>query len=170
MNRSTYIKIGAVITLTIAAFVWGFNFLKGRGTFSNDDLFYVIYDRIDGLEVANPVLINGFKVGQVRDIHFLEDTSGRLVVELQVGPVYKVPKESVARIFSSDLMGTKAIELIFSDKRGLHETGDTLLPDFEGSLQEMVSVQMLPLKNKAGINSHLTPDACHHLQRCQFYP
>lgn len=149
MSKSTYIKIGAVVTITLAAFIWGFNFLKGRGTFNNDTIFYVIYDRIDGLEVANPVLINGFKVGLVRDIHFLEDTSGRLVVELQIKKMYKVPDKSVARIFSSDLMGTKAIDLIFSDEKTLQQSGDTLIPDFEGSLQEMVSVEMLPLKNKA---------------------
>ncbi|MBI9068850.1 MAG: MCE family protein, partial [Salinivirgaceae bacterium] len=149
MNKSAYIKIGAIIGISLAAFIWGMNFLKGKGTFNNDDTFYVVYERIDGLEVANPVLINGFKVGQVSDIYFLPDTSGRLVVELLVKKENKVPQKSVARIFSSDLMGTKAIDLLFSEEKTLHHSGDTLIADFEGSLQEMVSVQMLPLKNKA---------------------
>ena len=125
------------------------NFLKGKGVFDNAKIFYVVYDRIDGLGVSNPVLINGFSVGQVRDIRFLPDTSGRLIVEIAIKDSYKIPGESVARIFSSDLMGTKAIELVFGNGNYLQESGDTLIADFEGSLQELVSLQMLPLKNKA---------------------
>lgn len=149
MNKNTYIKIGAIISLIIFGLFWGVNFLKGKGVFDNDKILYVVYDRIDGLGVANPVLINGFTVGQVRDIRFLPDTSGRLIVEIAIKDNYRIPGKSVARIFSSDLMGTKAIELIFGDGNYLQQSGDTLIADFEGSLQELVSIQMLPLKNKA---------------------
>jgi len=149
VKKTTFIKIGLITSITIFALFWGVNFLKSKGTFNNDKLFYVVYDRIDGLNVSNPVLINGFAVGQIRNIKFLPDTSGRLVVELAIKNEVNIPGKTVARIFSSDLMGTKAIELIFGDANYLHVSGDTLIPDFEGSLQEMVSVQMLPLKNKA---------------------
>ncbi len=149
MKKSTYIKIGLIISITIFSLFWGVNFLKSKGTFSTDNIFYVVYNRIDGLTISNPVLVNGFEVGQVRDIHFLPDTSGRLVVQIAVKREFNIPGKSVARIFSSDLMGTKAIDLIFGDANYFEQSGDTLIADFEGSLQEMVSVQMLPLKTKA---------------------
>ena len=149
MKKTTYIKIGVIISLSIFALFWGVNFLKSKDTFNNDDVFYIVYDRIDGLDVSNPVLVNGFAVGKVLDIVFLPDTSGRLVVEVAINSDYKIPGKSVARIFSSDFMGTKAIDLIFGDANYMHKSGDTLIADFEGSLQEMVSIQMLPLKNKA---------------------
>ncbi len=149
MNKSIYIKIGFTVGFAIIALIWGINFLKGKGLFSDQSHYYAIYDRIDGLEVSNSVLINGFKVGQVSDIHFLPDTSGRLIVEFSMGNQYSLPKKTVAQIFSSDLMGTKSISLIYGDVKGIQNPGDTLISDFEGSLTEMVSVQMLPLKNKA---------------------
>lgn len=150
MKRSTYIKIGVVISLSIIALIWGLNFLKGKGAFTNDHQFRVVYERIDGLEITNPVLINGYKVGQVRDIHFLPNLSGKLVVVVAIKPEILLPKGTIARIYSSDLMGTKAIELILGkEAKQLQVPGDTLIADFEGSLQELVSIQMLPLKNKA---------------------
>lgn len=150
MKRSTYIKIGIVVSLSIVALIWGLNFLKGKGAFSNEQQYHVVYERIDGLEITNPVLINGYKVGQVRDIHFLPGLSGKLVVVIAIKPEIKLPKGTIARIYSSDLMGTKAIELILGkEAKHMQVPGDTLIADFEGSLQELVSIQMLPLKNKA---------------------
>lgn len=149
MKKTSFVRIGIIISITLFALIWGVNFLKGKGTFKSEDVFYVVYDRIDGLTVSNAVLVNGFNVGQVNNISFLPDTSGRLVVELLIKSEFDLPGGTVARIFSSDLMGTKSVELIFGDEKYMHENGDTLLPDFEGSLQEMVSIQMLPIKNKA---------------------
>jgi len=79
----------------------------------------------------------------------MPDTSGRLVVQISLRGDFDLPGNSVARIFSSDLMGTKAIGIIFGKSDYIHKSGDTLIADFEGSLQEMVSIQMLPIKNKA---------------------
>jgi phospholipid/cholesterol/gamma-HCH transport system substrate-binding protein len=149
MKRMTYIKIGLVASFSLVALIWGLNFLKGKGTFNSDDLYYVVYERIDGLATTNPVLINGYKVGQVRDIHFMPDNSNRLVVEIAVKKEFRFHTTTIARIFSSDFLGTKAIELKTGKDNTWHASGDTLVPDFEGSLQELVSVQMLPLKNKA---------------------
>lgn len=149
MKRNSFIRIGLIISITLFGLVWGVNFLKGKGTFKSDSTYYIIYDRIDGLAKSNPVMVNGFAIGQVDHIGFTADTSGRLIVEISVKDKVELPGGSVARIFSSDLMGTKAIELIFGDEDFMHHSGDTLIPDFEGSLQEMVSVQMLPIKNQA---------------------
>ncbi len=149
MKKTTFVKLGLVICLSLLALLYGINFLKGKGIFDNSPIYYIVYNRIDGLQISNPVLINGFKVGQVRQIKFTDDKNGKLIVEIALNNDYKLPQKTIARIFSSDLMGTKAIDLIMSDEKLNHNVGDTLIPDFEGSLQEMVSLQMLPLKNKA---------------------
>jgi phospholipid/cholesterol/gamma-HCH transport system substrate-binding protein len=60
-----------------------------------------------------------------------------------------IPRNSTASIFSQDLMGTKAIDLIYSDDKEYAFPGDTLIPETEESLKEQVSIEMLPLKNKA---------------------
>jgi phospholipid/cholesterol/gamma-HCH transport system substrate-binding protein len=127
MKKSAFIKIGLIMSITLFALFWGVNFLKGKGTFNTDNTFYVVYDRIDGLNVSNPVLINGFAVGKVTDIGVLPDTSGRLVVELSIKNEFNIPGGSVALIFSSDLMGTKAIGLLYGKEKYMHKPGDTLI-------------------------------------------
>jgi len=147
--KSIYIKIGITISITIIVLVWGVNFLKGKGLFETQDYYYVVYEKIDGLAVSSPVLINGYKVGRVSNIHFKPDYSGQLIVEFAVDKEFKIPRPATAQIFSSDLMGNKAINLIYGDEAGFQVSGDTLISAFEGSLSELVSMQMLPLKNKA---------------------
>lgn len=149
MKTSSYIKIGIVIALSITGLVWGINYLKGHDFFKNQDSYYVVYEKIDGLQVASPVLIRGFKVGVVREIKFHTDNSGRLMVKLLIDNQIKLKKNAIAQIFSSDLMGSKSIEIIDGNTNVFHFPGDTLLPSIEGSLQEQVSLQMLPLKTQA---------------------
>ncbi len=149
MKISKLTKIGFIVVVSLAILIYGINFLKGENFFVKENYYYVVYDRIDGLEKSSPVLINGYKVGQVSEIHFHPDNLGRLVVNIIVSDQFKLPRNTTAQIFSSDLMGTKEIALIFGKSEEYHNVGDTLLADIEGSLTEQVSIQMLPLKKKA---------------------
>jgi phospholipid/cholesterol/gamma-HCH transport system substrate-binding protein len=149
VKKQELIKIGVIVSVIIFIFFWGVNFLKGKSVFNSDKTFYVVYNHIDGLAVSSPVLINGFNVGQVLDIDFMPNTSGKLIVQITVNNKCNIPKGSTARIFSSDIMGTKAIKLIFEKNKELQVSGDTLIGDSENSLQELVSQQILPIKDKA---------------------
>ncbi len=149
MKKTTYIITGLLIAIAIGALYFGINFLKSKNVFNTDNEYYVVYERIDGLQIAAPVLINGFKIGQVRNIVLMPDRSGKLLVTIALNENFAIPKGTIARIFSSDLMGTKAIEIKFGDLPEFVVPGDTLTADFEGSLQEMVSLQMAPLKSQA---------------------
>ncbi|PLX20411.1 MAG: hypothetical protein C0599_09140 [Salinivirgaceae bacterium] len=149
MNKYKYILIGFLVTITVGIFIFGLNYLKGKNYFVEEDTYYVVYDRIEGLTNSSPVLLNGYSIGQVRNIRFFDIKKGNLIVEFVVKKDIHIPKESIARIFSQDLMGTKAIDLIYSKKDGYAMPGDTLIPETEESLKEQVSIEMLPLKNKA---------------------
>jgi len=142
-------KIGFIGLITIAAFIWTFHFMKGKNILKYARTYTIIYNKIDGLEESGTVLLSGYKVGLVNEIHFLPDLSGRLSVQILIEEKFDLPLNTVAQIFSSDLMGTKAIRLNLAASDEFHQPGDTLIGDIEGSLQEQVSVQMLPLKNKA---------------------
>ena len=148
-NKYKYILIGLLAAITILVFVFGLNYLKGKNYFIEEDTYYVVYNRIEGLTKSSPVLLNGYNVGQVRKIRFHNVKKGNLIVEFVVKKDIHIPQKSIARIFSQDLMGTKAIDLVFSDKDSLLTTGDTLIAETEESLKEQVSIEMLPLKNKA---------------------
>lgn len=142
-------KIGFIGLITIAAFIWTFHFMKGKNILKYARTYTIIYNKIDGLEESGAVLLSGYKVGLVKEIHFLPDLSGRLSVHILLEEKFDLPLNTVAQIFSADLMGTKAIRLNLPESDEFHQPGDTLIGDIEGSLQEQVSIQMLPLKNKA---------------------
>ncbi len=150
-NKKRYkpVIIGASFIIAIAIFIWGFNFLKGTGLFNKEVIYYASYDRVNGLIQANPVVVNGLRVGQVKKVYFNPDMSGSIMVSMMLSTDLPIPNNSVARIFSSDLMGSKAIELILGDSKIPIAKGDTLKSSVEGGLMAEVNAQMAPIKNKA---------------------
>lgn len=135
--------------IAIGALYWGINFLKGSNLFDNKRYFYAIYSHVDGLSPSRPVNINGFQVGQVSEIYFHPDGSGRLVVKIKMTNDFRVPANTEARIYSTDLLGEKAVELALGDSPELARPGDTLISDVQLSLTEEVNRQVAPLKEKA---------------------
>ncbi len=148
MKIKREVKVGALVVFTLAFLYWGMNFLKGRNFFNSSRVFYAVYDQVNGLVESNEVIINGYKVGSVSKIKFI-DSKGRMCVEILVENNILIPKNSIAKIFSSNLMGSKAIELVLGDSKVQAESGDTLTSKMALSVSEEVSVQMLPLKRKA---------------------
>lgn len=143
------VKIGFVIIVAIGLLIWGLNFLKGNDVFRKQRYFYAIYDRVEGLVPANPVNINGLKVGQVSDLSFVSDSSATIIVKFIISSDIRIPSNTIARIYSEDLMGSKAIALKLGDSREMAQPGDTLITDIESSLMEEVNKQVQPLKRKA---------------------
>ena len=149
MKYKREIGIGLVFIVALALFIWGFSYLKGFNLFKEQRVLYAVYERVSGLTKANPVSINGLKVGQVSDIYFNPDFSGEIVVEITIETEIPIPKNSVALIYSSDLMGSKAINLQLSTDSLFVSNGDTLRTKVEASLKEAVNQQIQPLKAKA---------------------
>ena len=63
------VKVGAVALVTILAFIYLYNYLKGKDLFTSTASYYVLYNDIGGLTESNPVEISGFKAGVVQSIH-----------------------------------------------------------------------------------------------------
>ncbi|PKP21110.1 MAG: MCE family protein [Bacteroidetes bacterium HGW-Bacteroidetes-21] len=145
----TEVKVGVVVVLTIGAFIWGFYFLKGKDLFKSEDTYYAVYKQVDGLTESSPVLINGLKMGLVREVRFVSDTDRNIFISFAVPKGQLIPVQSVAEIYSMDLMGSKGIRLNLTDTNVYHAPGDTLISGVEKDLKEQVSAQVLPLKSKA---------------------
>jgi phospholipid/cholesterol/gamma-HCH transport system substrate-binding protein len=149
VKRSKPFIIGFTFILAIVIFIWGFNYLKGRDLFKKQEFLYARYHTVNGLVTAKPVYVNGLQVGQVSRLYFAPDMSGDIIVELVIQSKFPIPKNSIAHIFSADLMGSKSITLILGDSKEAVVSGDTLLTSVEGSLMESVNKQVAPLKAKA---------------------
>lgn len=141
--------IGIVVAVAIGLLVVGLNFLKGINVFSKPTVYYGIYERINGLEESNPIIINGYKIGQVRTITILNDGTGRLLVSMMVDKDIAIPKDTKALLKSGDLLGSMQVHFIMGQSEELAQTGDTLTPDVEGDLVDEVNAQLKPIKMKA---------------------
>lgn len=147
--RKKFIRLGILIIVSAGILIWGLSFLQGKDIFNRNNEFHVIYDSVDGLSKSNDVLLSGYKIGQVTNIKFLPDNSGRLLVSFVVDASVNIPVNSVAQVVSSDIMGTRSIKLVLSNQNELHHENDTLQGAVEADLKDQVSMQVLPLKNKA---------------------
>ncbi len=149
MKISKEFKIGIVVTLALALLYWGLNFLKGEDIFSKERVFLSVYKDVGGLQKANPVRINGLIVGQVRDMFFSGDGDADIVIELVIRNKIAIPDNSTAKIISSDILGSKAVDIILGTSSQLAESGDTLQAEIEESIKDEVSRQLKPIKSKA---------------------
>jgi phospholipid/cholesterol/gamma-HCH transport system substrate-binding protein len=149
LKISKEIKVAFFFILAIVILVWGFNFLKGKDLFSSERTFICVYKNVSGLEQSNSIFISGVKVGNISKVYFDERLNGDIIVELTVKNDFPIPRNSISRIFSEDLMGSRAIDIILGDSPEMAKSGDTLMTDVEVSLKDAVNQQILPLKIKA---------------------
>ena len=149
MKFSKEFRIGFLFILATAILVWGFSFLKNKNILYKERVLIAVYKNVNGLNPSNPVYINGVKVGQVDKVYFDPSLDGDIIVELVFTDKFPVPRHSTAKIFSEDLMGSKAVEILLGPGREYAVNGDTLLTDVETSLKDAVNQQILPLKLKA---------------------
>lgn len=149
MKISREVRIGVFGMITLTLFIISVNYIKGKDLFHRHRVFYAIYDGTSGIQDAAPISLNGLNIGKVTDLGFLNDTSSKILMELTIYDPVFIPSNSVARIFSLDLLGTKNVEIVFGDSKVPAEDGDTLTGGSQMSLSEEVNKQVAPIKAKA---------------------
>ncbi len=97
--------IGISVIAAILVLVFGIDYLKGINLFSPANFYYAEYENVQGLETAAPVTINGYKVGQVREIQFDYANPGKVRVLLALNKDLKLPVDSKAELASTLLSG-----------------------------------------------------------------
>ena len=149
MKLSKEIKTGIVVVITIALSIYGFNFLRGTDILSNSNNLYAIYDKTDGLIEANPVMINGVKVGQVQKTKLVKRNNAyKVLVTMILTEKINIPTGSTAKLISLDLLGSKGIDIQFATSTTFVKNNDTLLTDYEDDLKASLSKQFGPLQKK----------------------
>jgi len=141
-NRET--KIGLTVVCAIAMLYFGVNFLKGINIFTPSSVFYVKYDRVDGIVKTSHVLINGFQVGHVSDIQFNYSKEAPIVLELTVDKQLIVPKGTVAEVYETGMLGDKAIQLRLGKSTEVCQYGDTLEGAVKPGMIAQVVSELIP--------------------------
>jgi phospholipid/cholesterol/gamma-HCH transport system substrate-binding protein len=145
MAISKELKVGVLAAAAISILAFGYNFMKGQDLFTSTNEYFGKYDRIEGLFKSNPVLISGYTVGSVTSIDMNRETL-ELTVGITVGNDIKIPKNSIMKIVNNDMIGSKAIELIFGDETTAYaQTGDYLIAKQDQGIAQAVSGVLEPL-------------------------
>jgi phospholipid/cholesterol/gamma-HCH transport system substrate-binding protein len=145
---SNEVKVGAVTLLTILVFIWLYNFLKGKDFLTNSAYYYTVYDKVGGLAESSPVEINGYKVGVVQSVDFIDAESGRLLVVFSVSKDFKLPKNTVAEIVPISLLGGMKVQFIYGNGPGTYSNGDTIPGRLAESITDKLETELLPVKDK----------------------
>ena len=131
---------------SIAILYMGFNYLKGIDFFSSSNKYYAIYENVNGLNVSNPVLINGFTVGRVSQIKLLQEKTNQILVEIDIsGEV--VLGDSATATLNSDFLGNKSILLGTGDISRPIEARDTIIAVLDRGITAILAESAQPVAN-----------------------
>ena len=119
--------------VALAILILGIDFLKGVNVFKPTNYYYASFENVEGLAVSSPVMLNGFKVGQVREMEYEFDNPGHVLVEMSLDSRLKVPQGSKA-VLGTDILGTASIVLHLSKSTTDHSVGDRLIGENSSSL------------------------------------
>lgn len=107
-QRKTEIKVGLTVIIGILLFLWIFGWAKNLSIKSSENFLKIKFKNISGLEVGDPVTINGFRKGYVNDIVI---NNNYLIVEAAIDNDVKLSEDAKFYIVMLDLMGGKKIEI-----------------------------------------------------------
>jgi phospholipid/cholesterol/gamma-HCH transport system substrate-binding protein len=171
MKITSETKVGVLAAVAIVILIVGYSFLKGNDVFSSENEFYAKYDRVDGLAVSKPVLVNGYQIGRVSKLTLLP--SGQILTQFKIDPEYAIPSNTIARLESTDLLGGKAVVFELGSSNQYANDGDTLNANIQKDLLEQVE----PVQKKAemivarldsvltAVNSTLSPTFQKNFER-----
>ena len=148
MKISNEVKVGATALITIIAFIWLYSFLKGKDVLQAEAKYYAIYDKVGGLTTSSPVEVNGFKVGVVQSVKFLDATSGKLLVTFTVSKNIKIPVNTVAEIIPVSPLGGMKAQFVYGNDARFYNAGDTITGRVAPTIFDIINEDVLPLKDK----------------------
>lgn len=137
------VLIGVSVLAALAILIFGIDFLKGINVFKASNYYYVTYTDVQGLAISAPVTVNGYKVGQVRDIQYQYDNPGHVKVEIALDRELKLPKGTKA-VLASDLLGTATIALDLAPTKDFYDVGAELPGVVPKGMMDNIANQLMP--------------------------
>ena len=136
-------KVGALAAVAITLLILGFNFLKGKNVFQKKSTNYVVFTKTEGLNISDPIKINGLRVGAVEEMNEKDSDLSGIIVSFHLIRSINIPKDSYCKISSSPL-GTGAILITLGNSKEFLRDGDTLKGLNTKSMMETVGETLNP--------------------------
>lgn len=138
--------IGISVICAIVVLVFGIEYLKGVNMLSPANFYYVNCNNVSGLVVSSPVSIDGFKVGQVREITYDYDNPGNIKVMLAVNKKLRIPDDSYA-VLSSSLMGEGFVDIKVGKSKNMLAVGSDINIRNVPGLMDALAQDVMPAVN-----------------------
>lgn len=135
--------IGLSVIIALLIMVFGINYLKGINMFKASNYYTASYTNVAGLTQSAPVMLNGFKVGIVREIRYEYDNPGHVLVELSLDKELRLP-EGTKAVIASDMLGTASVQLQMGTGSNFYKVGERLEGTTASGLMDNVSGEILP--------------------------
>ena len=150
------IKVGILVLVSGVLLYFGYHFLKGNDLLSNEAVYHMRFDKVEGLQPSSSVELNGFRIGQVDKMEIEHDKNDSILVYIRVKSNVKVGDSTIALLKSAGPLSGQVIELQLGHSRNYYN-GDEFLPsivDF-GMIGE-IKKQMEALKIIGGKVASIT--------------
>ena len=142
------IKAGLIVVLGITAVILGFSYLKSNSLLGKSTKLYAVYDHVGGLQSGTAVSLNGFSVGTIDDITFLDET-GKLMVSFTLITDLPIPTDSKAELYDTSVLGGKGLQIILGTPgSAIAQSGDTLTSIVKIGMTDRITELMEPLEAK----------------------
>lgn len=141
MNKQSVIRIILTILVIAGIYLWGFS-----GVFTKEYDYYAYYENIQGLQTSSPVMLNGVRVGKIKDIDL--NGGGRVKVTLTLSKDIKLPDSTTAYLAPGGITGDKMIRLEVGNNKNILPHESVLRALLDTSLMD-VSVQITPMLETA---------------------
>ncbi len=142
------IKAGLIVVLGITAVILGFSYLKSNSLLGKSTTLYAVYDHVGGLQSGTAVSLNGFSVGTIDDITFLDET-GKLMVSFTLTTDLPIPADSKAELYDTSVLGGKGLQIVLGTPgSAIAQNGDTLNSTVKVGMTDRITELMEPLEAK----------------------
>ena len=117
-------KFGIFVLAVIALTILGYSYISKKGVFNKSNILYAYVDNSTGLTTNSTVQINGFKIGEVRNLNIIDK---KIVAELEIDKEIEISQNSQLFSVPTSFLGDNHIEVEFSDQ-GIekYKNGDTI--------------------------------------------
>lgn len=136
------VKIALTVIAGLVLLYWGINYLKGINLLTPANYYYTEIESTNGLLEAAPITVNGFQVGQVREINY-DYAKNKITVMLAMNKEMKVPQGSTINLVSG-LMGGTSLVLNLGNGPSMETGGFIPTTDVPG-LMDKVTDNVVPM-------------------------
>jgi phospholipid/cholesterol/gamma-HCH transport system substrate-binding protein len=109
---------------------------------SQENIIHIELLQSNGLQVDNQVRANEEQIGFITDVRLSENGLG-IIASAKLDAGIEIPLNSYFELVSADILGTKMIEITYSNEDVFYENGDTVEGFYIDPIKNLVDSMLL---------------------------